>query len=175
MASGSPPSVRSIGPPSRGRQPTSGRSRNSSGRSCSSSPLTIPPLPSATPCPSFATACLFAHSYRALLSVARGGRFRQRYAPQTDLLRLSGTREDSLAGGHHSLLPSSGQRPRTLGSARTHRAHLWPTHRGSQLPLAQDQPGVGAEGHRASGSLLLQEERPYPEKECLPQSASLPN
>jgi hypothetical protein len=53
----------------------------------------------------------------------------------------------------------------TLGCAR----------RRSQLPFAKDQGGVGADGHRPSGSVLLQEKRSCPEKERLLESDSLPH
>src|SRR5215217_4849467 len=78
----------------------------------------------------------------SLLSLQRGGSFRQGHPPQADPLRLQGARKSLLAWGDQPHLGSSCQRPRALCSPRACRVHLGPSHRRSQLPLAQDQGGV---------------------------------
>lgn len=103
-----------------------------------------------------------------LSTLQRGGRLRQGHAARADLLRFQDTREGLLAGSHHPLLlGGSGQRPRALGRPRTRRGNLRPDRRGPQPPLAQDQGGVGDDGRRACGPVLLQEARPEPQEERL--------
>src|SRR3712207_6647680 len=111
----------------------------------------------------------------SLLSLQRGGRLRQRHPPQADLLRPSGARKGLLAWGDHPHLGGPGQRPRAFCAPRTRRGNFWADHRRPQLPFAEDQAGVGGYGCGASGPVLLQKQGPYPEKERLPQSASLPD
>src|SRR5215216_31647 len=161
-----------IAPPLPGRQRTCGRPRNSSGESSSPAFLTTLPSPYATRCP-----CQLASVRPSppLQALQRGGCFRQGHPPQADLLRLSGARKGLLAWGDHPHLGSSGQCPRAFRAPRTCPGNFWPDHRRPQLPFAKDRGGVGGHWCEASGPVFLQEERPYPEKERLPRSASLPD
>ncbi len=103
-------------------------------------------------------------------------RFRQGHPPQADLLRLSGTRKGLLARGDHPHLGSPGQCPRAFRAPRTRRGNFWLIigDRNYHSPKTRREL-AGTLVCGASGPVFLQEEGPHPEKERLPQSASLPD
>src|SRR5215217_1892581 len=126
-------------------------------------------------CDSMALAGVPVRPRLPLLSLSWGGSLRQGHAAQANLLRFQGAREGLLAWGDHPHLGGPGQRPRTPRAPGDRRGNLWPDRRRPQLPFAKDQRGVGGHGRGASGPVLFQEKRPYPEQERPFEPASLPN
>src|SRR5215218_10390005 len=103
----------------------------------------------------------------SLLSLQRGGRFRQGHPPQADLLRLQDARQGLLAGRHHPSVGGSGQRPRALCSPRACRVHLGPSHRRSQLPLAKTKEELARVGVELLAPYSSKKRDPAPKKSAL--------
>jgi hypothetical protein len=117
--------------------------------------------------------CLFARAYRCrrFKGEAAFGKNILSSRPST----ASACTYGSAGQGHYSFFGGSGRCPRALGTLRTHRAHLRSARWRPQLPLARDKRRAGNDGHRASGSVLLQEARSHSQTECSVEPFLLPD
>src|SRR5215212_10786829 len=129
---------------------------------------TTPPSRFATRCPCLCACSLALSAAGASMERPLSARTRCSRCSSRPSLRLPGAHEGLCWPGLISRISVAPARAPTSSrwSRRSSRGPRVSSSENTQLPLAQDYRGVGGDGHRAPGSLLLQEARSRSSKEC---------